>query len=407
MYKGGMIILSNRAFGVFWAARTISSFGDSMAQVALMLLAYHLNQGPSVVSLLLMAQVVPRFLGPFTGILADKFDQKKMMIGCDVVQLVLFASMALTHPPFVILLVLVSLSALVSTVSSPLGSSAIPALVGHEEFLSANLFLRSSQNIGMLCAPTVGGAVSAVFGPHVVLLIDSCTFLVCAVIIMTLPTFQSSQPSKVRILKDTVEGLSYIVKTTVVRNLVFSLWIYVALAAVSNLALVFLAQVSLHSGDRGYGVLTSAYGMGMLIGSVVLYKIRNRVLSTKALLIGLSLWGAGAIFTGLSPVLGLTVVALVISAVGNTFENVATDTVVQQIVPENLLGRVFSTLFNGMQVASGVAYFIGAPLLRFFSARQVYVGSGTVVCIFVLVMIRVLHRTELRATNQGDIAVGE
>lgn len=74
-------------YRVFWSARTVSLCGDAIANVALVLLvAQSTARGVSAsvaVGLLLLVQVVPRFLGPFAGTLADRVDQRRLMAWCD------------------------------------------------------------------------------------------------------------------------------------------------------------------------------------------------------------------------------------------------------------------------------------------------------------------------------------
>jgi len=385
------LISHNVTFRVYWLARSISGIGDFMAQIALVLLVYHMNRSPLSVSMLLLAQVIPRIVGPFTGTLADKLEQKRLLIVCDILQFLLFTIMGVAHAPFVILLLLVVVSALISSISAPAGSSALPLFVDQEELLTANLLIRSSGNVSMMAAPAIGGALSVAFGPSVVLLVDASTFLLSALLLIRLPNLKSAQAETLHIFHDTYEGLLYIVKTPLVRRLVLSLWIYVAFAAIDNLALVFLAHVSLHAGDRGYGWLASAYGAGMLLGSAILYRFRNRLAPMKALYLGLNLFGVGSLLTGIAPTLWIALFVQAIAAFGNSFENVGTDTVVQQMVPDQLLGRVFGTLFNGMEVAAGVAYLAGGVLLHLLSPREVFLVSGGIVILSTLFTMRMVR----------------
>src|SRR5260370_37090570 len=85
------------AYAVLWSARTVSLFGDAIANVSLVLsVAQSSTTGISAsvaVGLLLLVQVVPRFLGPFAGTLADRVDQRRLMIWCDSGQALLFGIM--------------------------------------------------------------------------------------------------------------------------------------------------------------------------------------------------------------------------------------------------------------------------------------------------------------------------
>jgi MFS family permease len=87
-----------------WLARTISFFGDTVATTALILYTYEVNSAGTAVGLLLLAQALPRLVGPFAGSLADRWDQRKLMVGCDLGQFLLFGIIVFLRPPFPVLL---------------------------------------------------------------------------------------------------------------------------------------------------------------------------------------------------------------------------------------------------------------------------------------------------------------
>jgi hypothetical protein len=124
------------AYAVFWSARTVSLFGDAIANVALVLLvAQSSTRGISAsmaVGLLLLVQVAPRFLGPFAGTLADRIDQRRLMVWCNGGQAPLFGVIAIFLPPLPVLLVLVTCTSVLATFFLPAGRGALPALVGKD-----------------------------------------------------------------------------------------------------------------------------------------------------------------------------------------------------------------------------------------------------------------------------------
>jgi len=71
------------AFRALWLARTISFFGDTVATTPLVLYIYGIYGTGTTVSLVLLAQTLPRLFGPFAGSLADRLDQRQLMVWCD------------------------------------------------------------------------------------------------------------------------------------------------------------------------------------------------------------------------------------------------------------------------------------------------------------------------------------
>ncbi len=90
------LFVRNRPFGLLWSARVVSFLGDSLSLVALMLyVAETTGQALAVALLLLVGDFTPALLGPLTGTVSDRFDLKRVMVACEVIQSGLVAVTAL------------------------------------------------------------------------------------------------------------------------------------------------------------------------------------------------------------------------------------------------------------------------------------------------------------------------
>src|SRR5919112_5765320 len=104
------LLRDNRSFRSLWYARGISLLGDSLGLVTLLLYtADTTGQALAVALLLLVGDFAPALLGPFTGTVGDRFDLKRVMVLCELVQGVIVAVIALTLPSLPLLLALVAL----------------------------------------------------------------------------------------------------------------------------------------------------------------------------------------------------------------------------------------------------------------------------------------------------------
>ena len=108
-----------------------------------------------------------------------------------------------------------------------------------------------------------------------------------------------------------------------------------------NVALVFLVRETLGGGPVAFGLVSAAFGVGMISASLGLSIRRTSVAVTTLLIVAWLASGFGTVATGLAPVIVVAALAQAVGGFGNGLENIAADTLIQQAVPREMLGRVF------------------------------------------------------------------
>lgn len=366
-----------------WTARAISFIGDGIAITALVLHVESVNGTGTAVGALLLAQALPHLVGPVAGVIADRTDQRRLMIACNVGNAVVFAVAAWMLPALAALLVLVATSSMLDTVFGPAGRSAIPALVEEGNLLSANAWLGTALNMQVAIGPLLGGLFVATLGVRGALAADSASFLLSAALLLRVQSLppDRSRSERSSFLADTREGLAYVRRPSVTRAIVVSVFFGVAFAGIDNVALVFLSRDVLGAGPLGFGVVASAFGVGMLVASIALSGGRSRSPRTH-FIGGWLLTAAGTLFTGLAPFVWLAAIAQATGGAGNGGENVASDTLIQRSVPREMLGRVFGVTSTAAFVGGGLAYAAGGRLLDATSPRFVFlVAAGGIIAV--------------------------
>lgn len=371
------LLLRNRMFRRMWTARAISFIGDGIAITALVLHVGEANGTGTAVGALLLAQALPHLVGPMAGVIADRTDQRRLMIACNVGNAVVFGVAAWFLPALPGLLVLMATSSILDTIFGPAGRSAIPALVDEGDLLSANAWLGTALNMQVAIGPLLGGLFVATLGIRGALAADGASFLLSAALLLRVQRLppDRSRSARSSFLADTWEGLVYVRRHAVARAVVVTLFIGVAFAGIDNVALVFLSRDVLGAGPMGFGVVAAAFGVGMLVASVALSGGRSR--SPRTLLIGgWFLTAVGTLLTGLAPLIWLAAMAQTIGGAGNGADNVASDTLIQRSVPREMLGRVFGVTSTAAFVGGSIAYAAGGPLLDATSPRFVFLVAG-------------------------------
>lgn len=365
------------AFRVLWWSRAVSFTGEGVGRTALVL--YAADRGAGAVSVVLLAMALPRFLGPVTGALADRLDQRRLMAVCELGQAAVFAVLAAVRAPLPVVAGLVLVTASFATAFVPAGRSAVPALVPDERLGRANALLGTAVNLQLALGPTIGGLTVSVGGARLAFLLNAATFVVSALLLTRLPALPPTGDHS-GLWAETVAGLRFVAGTPGPRALVGALFLVVSFAAVDNVALVFLVP-----DPAEFGFAQAGYGAGMLVAALALSVVLGRRSVVAVLACGIGLVVVGALGTAVAPVLLAVLAAQFLGGVGNGMENVATDTLVQRLVPRHLLGRVFGAVATAAQLGVAVAAAAGGPLVALVGPRWTFgiAGAGCLVALVV------------------------
>lgn len=381
---------------------TVSSLGDWLGVFALTLLAQRLSGRPELaVGGVLLFRVLPALVfAPFAGVLADRFDRRRLMITADVARAMLIASIPwIDH-----LWVLFPMSAAMEVLSllwTPAKDATVPNLVAREQLLTANqLSLITTYGTfplgGLLVA--VLAAIAAQLGridalavlrvhpENLAFFVDAGTFLFSATMIATLPRRlmvvkrARTQFGGQNVLRDLAEGLRFVRKNRIIRTLVGSAWVaFTGGAAVISLGPIF-AKAATSGGDptaaaTGWGTLILAVGIGLVGGMITAGALARKVPRERIFPVGLMVSGAAVILTAsmrtMPPAVGFTVFI----GLGAGVAWVTIFTLLQERVEDRLRGRTFATLYSGVHLSLflGLA---GWPLLAgLVGDRAVTVGD--------------------------------
>jgi MFS family permease len=384
------------AFRRLLAARTVSHVGDGIALIALVLLVQDDRGTGTSVGALLLATSIPRFLGPLAGVVVDRVEQRSLMVVCDLGQAAIFGTIAWLDPSFPVLLGLVALAAACDTLFAPAGRSALPALVRPEQLMRANAWLGMSLNIRVAAGPVLGGLLFSWLGGRGALAANALSFVLSAVFLLGLPPLRApadgGEPRG--FLAVGMDGLRFARRNRVVRTLIVALFVGVAFAGLDDVALVFLVRDTLGGSALAYGLVTGAYGVGMLAGSLGLSWKGTAAAAGTVFLLGWVGSGIGALLTGVAPLIALVAVGQAIAGVGNAVDVVAMDTLVQQAVPRHMLGRVFGLVGTAAPAGHSLAFAAGGFLVEFTSPRIVFLIAGLGVLLVLVPVMLVLRRAD-------------
>lgn len=375
--------------GLFLASQGITLFGSSVVQFAIIWFVTLETSSGVWVSALTVAAYLPQFIiSFFSGVWADRYPRKRLIILADAVIAVSTLALALLMPyigegtPLLTALIAISvIRSLGAGVQTPAVNSAIPLLVPEEGLMKFNGVNATIQSLVQFAAPAAAGAVLSFGTLRETLMIDIATAVVGIAVLAAVAIPFTKTEDAPSMLGEMKAGFKYAAKESFVGPLLLMFGIFIFLCVPAGfLATLF---VSRYYGET-YWYLTAVevvgfIGMtlgGLLIGAWGGFK--NRV---KTLVVGMVAFGALAVVMGVVDSFIVYLILMAIYGVALTMVQTASTTLLQENAAPEMQGRMFG-LFGAMYsgfLPLGMVVF--GPLADAVSMRLLMVLSGVALLI--------------------------
>jgi MFS family permease len=369
-------LLRNVRFLRLWIGQGISFVGDAVSMIALVILVVQITGSASAVGGALVARLLPTIASPLAGVIADRLDRRVILVATDLARAVLVLGLVFARD-LATIYVLVFLMGFARTVFNPTVRAAFPSVVGGGDLTRANALISGTFSVSETAGPALGGLLVATVGVDAAFVLDSATYLVSAVLLSLTPLARpQSSDLDAGFGEDLKAGFTYLAGARVPLAIVAGAFLTVLTINITIPAEVFLATETFKAGNAGYGVLVGLYGGGMVLGSALMVALGDRVRLLPFYFIGVFVSALALVGVGLSPAFVFALGALVVAGVANGTENVTTDTILQERVPDAFLGRVFSVRFLGFSIGEVFAYGMGGAIMDASGPRFTYLLAG-------------------------------
>jgi hypothetical protein len=301
---------------------------------------------------------------------------------------------------------LASLVAIISTVYRPAHAAVLPALAPSLEALTAaNVSTSTIEAFGTLIGPAVAGLLLAVADDATVFFVTAGLYVVGAFLVSAIrtdPPPASATPDPALDTDHALDGFRALRDEPHPRLLVTMFAAQTLVRGSLNVLIVVAAINLLDIGTPGVGYLTSAIGVGGLIGSVVTLSLVGRSRLAVPFGIGIVVWGVPIAVIGLWPYPVVAVLALAVLGVGNSIVDVAGLTLLQRTVPQRVLARVLGVLEGLIMGAVGVGALVAPLLTHNFGVATALVATGLLLPLVVLISLRGLRSIDARSSAPGE-----
>jgi MFS family permease len=389
-----------------WAA---SITAEWLYLIGLAVYAYDVG-GTAAVGLVAVVRMIPAAIAaPFISSVADRVRRERVLAGVEVLRAVLLALMGLAawiDAPAAVVFALASLVAIISTVYRPAHAAVLPALAPSLEALTAaNVSTSTIEAFGTLIGPAVAGLLLAVADDATVFLVTAGLYVVGAFLVSAIrtdPSPASATPDPSLDTDHALDGFRALRDEPHPRLLVTMFAAQTLVRGSLNVLIVVAAINLLDIGTPGVGYLTSAIGVGGLIGSVVTLSLVGRSRLAVPFGLGIVVWGVPIAVIGLWPHPVVAVLALAVLGVGNSIVDVAGLTLLQRTVPQRVLARVLGVLEGLIMGAVGVGALVAPLLTHNFGVATALVATGLLLPLVVLIGLRGLRSIDARSSAPGE-----
>ena len=386
------LLRGNRTFGRLWGSNMVLYIGDWFTVLAMFLLAGEASDDSplAIAGVLAVRSFTFAPLEPFTGMLADRYPRKTLMVIANVFSFVVlssFIAMGLMDS-LLSVYILAMLLVVGRATYDPAQTAYLPRVCDEDELLTANALISGGWSASMGIGAGVGGFVISQYGVETGLIIDSVTFLIAAVVISTLPQGgpdpdERRSGSPAEMFRDIFAGWGFILQRPQISRIVIAKGMWATGGGAQIFLLILIGMEAdfgdISTGAAGIGVLYMARGFGSGFGPLVTRPLMT-VQRVMPYIIGMSLGGAGALYVGVSQLeWGVLTLVLVFFSHGcSGISWVFSTTLLQRRTDNDWMGRVAGTDNLIIVLLMGVSTITAGYILEegLMTLREVLLVTG-------------------------------
>ena len=370
-------VLSNSDFLKLWIGQVVSNIGDEVAFIGLAaLIVFRWNGTATDVSLFFIFASLPVLIfGPIAGVFVDRWKRKTTMIWADIIRSVIalgfIFSTQLWH-----LLLLIFLLSTVSRFFYPARNALIPNIVNEEKLIEANSLSQMTYMLAVVIGPGLGAALVALLGYTTTFIFDSASYLFSALMIFLIGHKERIERGGKKALNEMVEGFKYMAKNRIVRLLVTLFGLIMLVVGGLNVIYTLYIRDVLHMNIVGLGILETSFGIGAIIGSILVGFVAGKMKNVHMIGVGVILIGfLISLMAALPFFLMALLVAFGIGAM-NSLLSSPSNAILQKAIEDKYRGKVFGAQGAVIQGAALISMGMMGLLISIFGIIHILIFSG-------------------------------
>jgi MFS family permease len=376
----------------------VSQIGDWLYNLALVVLVYDRTHSALWAGVTTAARVVPVVvLGPLGGVLADRFDRRRIMIACDLTRMgfmVLLAAVAAFRLPVVLAPVIAAAATAAAAPYLPCVAAVTPRVVDDADLPGANAARSAVTGAGIILGPALGGVLLLLGSAASAFALNALTFGVSALAVLAIradgdsltfaPRQAADRPDG--LLREVAQGAAALRAHPAALRLVGADTMCSLLYGAQTVLLLLVSrQVGL--GAQGYGYMFAALGAGGLIGTALAGRL-SRLPSRSVLAAALALAGLPTLLLAVIRWPAAAIVLTGLTGMGALLVEILTETTLQRELDEDVFGRAYGLAFPAAIAGIVVGSVIAPGLAALLGGSGALVVVGGAVLAYALLVLR-------------------
>lgn len=397
-----------RQISLFLSSQSISLFGSSIVQYAIMWHITLSTQSGMMMTLFIVAGFLPTFfLSPFAGVWADRYNRKWLIMLADggiALATLLLAILFLNgYQSIWLLFIIAAIRAFGAGIQTPAVGAILPQLVPEEKLMRVNGVNGTVQSIIFFAAPMVSAALLSMTTLEIILFVDVVTAALAIVILAFLRiNRQTPQAVSVSYLEDFQSGLRYIGQHSFLKAFFIFFGLLFFLMAPS--AFLTPLQVTRTFGDDVWRLtaIELAFSGGMVIGGAIIAAWQGFSNRIHTMVLAGAVYALCTISFGIIPSFWPYIAVMVLCGIALPSFNTPTMTILQETVDPNYLGRIFGVFSMITSSMMPIGMLLFGPLADIIAIEWLLIVSGILMLLLILLLAK--NNALLEAGNKKDDA---
>lgn len=385
--------LTHKNFRIYWLGQCVSLIGTWAQSIGQTWLVLSLTGSPLLLGILGAIQFLPiTFFSLFAGVIIDRYPKKQIILMTQFAAMILaftLSALVFTHTvTYEYILILALILGFSNTIDMPSRQAFTIELAGKQDLMNAIALNSATFNLARIIGPAIGALLMASFGAGWCFLLNGFSFMAVIVSLLKVKVtpYVRKKVSENNMFKEIKDGLKYIAREPALLQTILMVLIVGIFVFNFNIIIPVFTKNILHQGEKTYGLLLSALGVGSLIGALMVSVKSKAGPNMKILLRSSIMISITFILISFTRTYYYTVILLVITGIFNIWFATTANTTLQITTIDEYRGRVMSVYSLVFAGASPVGNMFAGITTDMLGANTSFLLSGVLTLVLILLL---------------------